>query len=293
MDIWHRLGRIFRLSNLGTLIFFMLNVGLIILMFYPWSVTLPGVLMLVGLYAVTLLISLSPVGEWLLGVFAGAREIKRTDFKLKLLPLVDVVHEQAMALTPDIVKKIRIKMVPDEGINAYVIGRRTLCVTQDFMNLTDDEAMAILAHEMGHLAYRHSVVQLLIGGGNVFITGFLLTIKAVSWMITGIFTLIGISSGRLGRGILLTLVGGISTLMVFLWTKFCMLFLMWSSRRNEFTADEYAYNLGYGTMLASVLDRAIAERPTQGLLKALYASHPSNDDRVAHLQELGANYSRY
>ena len=92
---------------------------------------------------------------------------------------------------------------------------------------------------------------------------------------------------------LLTLVGGISTLMVFLWTKFCMLFLMWSSRRNEFTADEYAYNLGYGTMLASVLDRAIAERPTQGLLKALYASHPSNDDRVAHLQELGANYSRY
>lgn len=72
-----------------------------------------------------------------------------------------------------------------------------------------------------------------------------------------------------------------------------MLFLMWSMRQNEFVADEYAYKLGYGEILASVLDRHICSAPNNGLLKALYATHPHSDDRVAHLQDLGANYLRY
>ena len=33
MDIWHRLGRIIRISNLGTVIFFALNILLIIAVF--------------------------------------------------------------------------------------------------------------------------------------------------------------------------------------------------------------------------------------------------------------------
>ena len=64
-------------------------------------------------------------------------------------------------------------------------------------------------------------------------------------------------------------------------------------RQNEFVADEYAYNLGYGVMLASVLDKHMCSSPDSGLLKALYSTHPHSDDRVARLQDLGANYSRY
>lgn len=39
MDIWHKLGRIFRFSNLGTLIFFLLNIGLILALFFPYGFT--------------------------------------------------------------------------------------------------------------------------------------------------------------------------------------------------------------------------------------------------------------
>ena len=72
-----------------------------------------------------------------------------------------------------------------------------------------------------------------------------------------------------------------------------MLFLMWSMRQNEFVADEYAFQLGYGSALARVLDCEMCSPPDNGLLKALFSSHPNTHDRIAHLQELGASYSRY
>lgn len=293
MDIWHRLGRIFRISNLGTLIFFLLNIGLILALFCPYGVTFETTAPLIICYFVTVLISLSPIGEWTLAALAGAKEIKRKDIKIRLIPLLEIVFEQAKERTPSMVSSIRLKIIHDQSPNAFAIGRRTICVTDGLLNLSDDEIMAVFAHEVGHLAYQHSAIQLLIGGGNLFISGFLIIIKAVCWIVTGIFALVGISTRSFWGGFFMTLFGSLSTLLIWLWTKFCMLFLMWSMRQNEFIADEYACKLGYGAILASVLDRHMCSAPTNGLLKALYSTHPHSDDRVARLQDLGANYSRY
>lgn len=293
MDIWHRLGRIFRISNLGTLIFFLLNIGLILALFCPDGVTFEAAAPLVVCYIVTVLISLSPVGEWTLAAFAGAKEIKRKDIKIRLIPLLEIVLEQAKEGTPSMVNSIRLKIIHDQSPNAFAIGRRTICVTDGLLNLSDEEIMAVFAHEVGHLAYQHSAIQLLIGGGNLFISGFLLIIKVACWIVTGIFALVGISTRSFLGGFFMTLFGSLSTVLIWLWTKFCMLFLMWSMRQNEYVADEYAHQLGYGAILASVLDRHMCSAPNNGLLKALYATHPHSDDRVARLQDLGANYSRY
>ena len=78
-----------------------------------------------------------------------------------------------------------------------------------------------------------------------------------------------------------------------LWVKFCMLFLMWSMRQNEYLADEFAYKIGFGLELATVLDQHISDVPHDGFLSAIYSTHPCNDDRVAALQNLGVPYSRY
>ena len=75
--------------------------------------------------------------------------------------------------------------------------------------------------------------------------------------------------------------------------KFCMLFLMWSMRQNEYLADEFAYKIGFGLELATVLDQHISDVPHDGFLSAIYSTHPCNDDRVAALQNLGVPYSRY
>lgn len=290
MDIWHRLGRVFRISNLGTLIFFLLNIGLILALFCPYGVTFEAAVPLVVCYIVTGLISLSPVGEWTLAALAGAKEIKRKDIKILLIPLLEIVFEQAKERTPSMVNSIRLKIIHDQSPNAFAIGRRTICVTDGVLNLSDEEIMAVFAHEVGHLAYQHSMIQLLIGGGNLFISGFLIVIKAVCWIITGIFAFVGISTRSFLGGFLMTLFGSLSAVLIWFWTKFCMIFLMWSMRQNEFVADEYAYKLGYGTILSSVLDRHMCSAPGNGLLKALYSTHPHSDDRVAHLQELAADY---
>ena len=68
---------------------------------------------------------------------------------------------------------------------------------------------------------------------------------------------------------------------------------MWSSRKNEFVADEYAYSIGFGNQLANVLDNIIETPTKNGFLKALYSSHPDRNERIARLQELGATYSRW
>lgn len=293
MDIWHRLGRIFRISNLGTLIFFLLNISLILALFYPYSLTLETALPLVGCYIVSVLISLSPAGEWTLAAMSGAREIKRKDIKIRLIPLLEIVFESAKRRTPTMVDEIHLKIIHDESPNAFAIGRKTICVTDGLLNLSDNEIMAVFAHELGHIAYHHSTIQLLIGGGNLMISGILLIIKVICWLITGFFTIMGIGTRSVWGTILMTIFGGLSTVSIWLWTKFCMLFLMWSMRQNEFIADEYAYQIGYGETLASVLDRHMCSKPENGLLKALYSTHPHSDDRVTKLQTLGAEYYAY
>ena len=293
MDIWHRLGRVIRISNLGTLLFFLLNIGLLLFIFYPNGITFEKAVSLIAVYAITVLISFSPVGEWVLALMAGAKEIKRKDIKIKLIPLLEIVFEQAKREVPSMVNSVHLKIIHDDSPNAFAIGRKTICVTDGLLNLSDDEIMAIFAHELGHLAYHHSSIQLLIGGGNLFISGFLLILKLTCWFITALFTLFAIGTRKIGRGLLITAIGSISSIAIWLWTKFCMLFLMWSMRQNEYLADEYAYKLGYGNILAYLLDQKLSSAPQKGLLKALYAKHPSNDDRITRLQELGATYSRW
>ena len=293
MDFWHRLGRIIRKSNLGTLIFFVLNIAMLFLLLFPEGVTKEEALILVGCYAISIIISISPLGEWAMTFAVGGREIKRNDIKLKIIPLLDVVYEKAKEKTPGLVKSIRLKIINDDTPNAFAIGRKTICVTSGLLKLSDDDIMGVLAHEMGHIAYRHSVIQLLIGGGNVFISGCLLIIKITCWAISGLLTIISFGAKNYLAGVISVALGAFSTFLIWLWTKFCMLFLMWSMRQNEYIADEYAFRIGFGNELASVLDREICDVPKIGLLKALYSTHPSNDDRIAKLQELGATYSQY
>ena len=106
MDAWHRLGRIFRLSNLGTLIFFLLNITLLCSAFFLDGITPENVIPLLICYIFTVLISFSQVGEWMRAALVGAKEIRRADIKMRLIPLLEIVFEQAKQKTPDMVGSI-------------------------------------------------------------------------------------------------------------------------------------------------------------------------------------------
>ncbi len=92
MDIWHRVGRIVRFSNLGTLLFFTLNILLIVAVFGSSG----SIVELICIYFFTVAISLSPLGEMCLAAFAGASDIKRVDIKLRVVPLVQYVLPESV-----------------------------------------------------------------------------------------------------------------------------------------------------------------------------------------------------
>lgn len=289
MDIWHRVGRVVRFSNLGTVLFFALNIFLITAIFGSSG----NIMELICIYFITVSISLSPIGEMCLAAFAGAKDIKRTDIKLRVIPLVQYVLDKAKEATSYCPQKVKVMIIHDSAPNAFALGKRTLCLTDGLLSLPDDLILGILAHEIGHLSYGHTVIQLLIGGGNIFISGCLIIVKISCWIFSAIMGLFAIGSRSGIMGILTALFAGMSTGLSWLWVKFCMLFLMWSMRQNEYLADEFAYKIGFGLELSTVLDQHISDVPHDGFLSALYATHPCNDDRVAALQNLGVPYSRY
>lgn len=137
MDAWHRVGRIVRLSNLGTLIFFLLNIGVLIGILFPSGAGTEEAILLVICYLVAILLSLSPIGEWMLAALSGAHEIKRKDVKIRLIPLLKIVFEQATIITPSIVGSINLKIIYDSSPNAFAIGRKTICVTEGLLSLCE------------------------------------------------------------------------------------------------------------------------------------------------------------
>ena len=285
------LKKLFRFSNIGTIIFCLLNLGLILFCLTNGFSDFSYIQYIVIAYIIGIVFSISPLGEEILVLLAGGRKMKRLDMKIRIIPLLEIVYNKSIREEPNMVKYMKLKVIYDESPNACVIGRRTLCVTSGLFKLSDEEIMGVLAHELGHLANRHSEIQLIIGGSNLFIVGALLILKIVSWIIAGICTIFAISSKSRIASFFIFLFGTISTFFIWLWTRCCLLFVKISMRANEYVADEFAYKIGFGKQLAMALDRICIDVPSEnGFLKAINSTHPNYNDRIARLQNLGANY---
>ena len=291
MSIIIFLKNLFRISNIGTIIFFLLNALLLIAIFSGGDSG--RVFFIVIMYIISLLLSLSPIGEFFISCFAGAKVMRRTDMRNRMLPLVQRVYDKAREKTPSLPRSIILKVMYDSSPNAFAIGRKTICVTEGLFDLTDDQIEGILAHEFGHLALHHTLIQVLIGGGNIIITLFLLFLRLVQIIVSAIAALGGLLSRNCLIQLACLITGTLCYVFIWLWTKFCMLCFMWSSRANEYEADKYAFELGYGNELAEVLDNIGTGVPQESFFKALYSSHPDTHDRIGRLQEMGATYTRY
>lgn len=277
-------------SFAGVMLYFAMNLLLISL--FLGHGTSESLLGLALIYGVMVAISISPIGEWVLCILAGAKPIPRKDMNVKLIPLVEVVFNEAKKAMPPMVDAVKVRFIDDPAPMAYALGRRTVCVTEGLLCLSDSEIMGALAHEMGHLAYRHTTVQLLIGGGNVFITGFVLLIKLVLKLIAFISGLTILGKDLRIPGIIATIITAAVHGMVSLWTKVSMVFLCWSKRENEYIADQFAYEIGFGNELASVLDKLHAPQ-SSSFIQTLFNVHPSTHDRIGRLQNMGSTYHRY
>ena len=284
---------IFRPSNICIFIYLTLNVVLIwsVLSRFQFDIGSLGISLLV--YAVSLLIALSPIGEFILRLQTGCKPIKREDHKNLIEPIFNEVYAKAKEMMPELPKGIKLYMNADNSPNAFATGRRTICVTRGLLKLPPEQIKAILAHEFGHIAHRDTYLLQAVLVGNFIVTFLVIVLKIVAILATmfaGIMTATeNTSLGRMARAVLLIVAQlaifvGFSVFM-WLWTKIGVLLCMKTSRGNEYEADRFSSNCGYNKELIAAFETmAESSEAPKGIFATLASSHPDFDDRIAKLQ---------
>ena len=293
--------RMTRKSNIPVLIYLVLNIfvitGIVSLIF--GGGTLPFwqcLLIAIVLYSFSLLIALSPIGEWILRLQTGCRKIKRVEQINFIEPIFREVYEKAKKLDPSIPDDVQLYMNSDEEANAFATGRKTICITEGMLHMPEAQIKATLGHEFGHLAHKDTDLILIVSVGNLIVTAFILGIRLaidLCHLIMAIVTaFIGGPEGVMAaimNAIYHAMITAIVAGLTWVWTKIGVLLVMKASRANEYEADEFSFNLGYGNELCMLLD-SFGGSSAKGLFANLASSHPDKDDRIAKLQELGATY---
>lgn len=286
-------------KNIFAVIYLVLNVALITLLMQLfvgnfWLGLLFGIL----LYAITATIALSPVGEWMFRAFNGCKQIKDPEILNRLNPLFQEVKARAQAQRTDCIidDKIKLYIREDDSINAFAMGRRTICVNRGLLALSDEQIKAVLGHEFGHLATHDTDLTLLITVGNFIVTAIITFIRVVLVLYSMLVSLIAIFCGE--EGAFIRLMNSFATFMttlfingfMWLWSQLGILLVMKTSRDAEFEADAFACDLGYSEGLLTFF-RALSTMESRAGLKsrgnifaALAASHPATDKRIAKIE---------
>lgn len=294
--------KMFRVKNTGVLIYLFLNLIIIFAVFFALmggqgEYFLPALGAAIAIYGFSLAVALSPVGEWILRVQAGGRKIKRQEQLDFLMPIFEEVYAKAKAEDPTLPNDIKLYIADDDAPNAFATGRKTVCVTRGLLELKREKIAGTLAHEFGHLAHHDTDLLLLVNVGNFVVTVIVLGVRLaihLAELVADIFAIfLGGREGAIGillHGAMRVLADVTVGILVWLWTKLGTLLVMRSSRNNEFEADKFACDLGYGAELCATLD-TIGGEGAKGLFAALASTHPATDDRIARMQSYGVNYT--
>ena len=281
------LKNLFRVSNIGLLLFFALN-ALFVIRIFDLFIEESRLAALV-VYAVSILLALSPLGEWQSCWMIGARRpppgpADMSGIMRRVAPLFGEVYKTARNHAPSVPKDIILKLSRNPTINACAIGRRTVCVNEGLFRLSDDAVKGILAHEFGHLALGHSLVRALIGNSNFAVT---LPMTLLSCLCGGINVLAKRYKKHLRFVEVLAAFFG---MMLWWWHNFCELLLKYTSRQNEYDTDAYASALGYGRELAEGLTAiALTADRKMSFLEKLHSTHPNLGNRIERLKKLDAS----
>lgn len=292
--------RMTRKANIPVLIYLVLNIfviaGIVNFCFAGEIGFFVSLLLGILLYGISLCVALSPIGEWILRLQSGCKEIKRVEDREFIEPIFNEVYEKARQLDPTIAKDVKIYMSDDKEPNAFATGRKTICLTEGLLHMPVDQIKATIGHEFGHLAHKDTDLILVVAVGNLIVTTFILGIRLIINLMHIIFSIctifIGGSEGAFAaivNSLYHALITAIVAGLTWIWTKIGVLLVMKASRANEFEADEFSYNLGYGNELCMLLD-TICGSGAKGLFANLASSHPDKDARIGKLQQLGATY---
>ena len=299
--------KVFKLKNIGIIVWMVINLYIII-SFFPTtkgvtngSEALVAIIRGVIVYAISVALALSPIGEAIFRSMNGCREIVDSSILNRLTPLFNEIYEKAKLKDPNLSQNIKLYMVDQPYPNAFALGRNTVCVTNGLLHLDDAEIKGIFAHEFAHLSNKDTDIALFIYVGNLLASLMFLILRVILFIIS--FLMISFSEsnstyetydaygrrqrkkgGALKGFVLAAGLDMIYVAIIGLYTKLGIILVSHSSRNHEFAADKFAYNLGYGRELRDALVelQGEAEKPT-GFVANLMATHPKTALRIEKL----------
>ncbi len=288
---------LFKKNNIGIIIWMILNTCLICLIFvavsgvYTAEEIALAILAGLGVYLVSIIIALSPIGEAILRWQNGCHKVSDPNILARMQPLFDEVYARAKSKNPELPDNIKLYMSEDETPNAFATGRHTVCFTEGLLALSDSDIKGILAHEFGHLAHKDTDTLLVMTTGNLIVSAIFTIWRFMFNAFSFIFKfIIGIVSDSIGAVIATAItrifIDFLLVAIMNLWTKLGVLICLTSSRANEFLADQYAQELGLGRELGNALMVLDGAAQPKGLWATLNSSHPATPDRINKLNGL-------
>ena len=239
------------------------------------------------LYAVSLTVALSPLGEWILRLINGVRKLYTRREKDYLIPLFEEIYEDVKEEYPNL-PDIEICIIDSLTVNACAMGRHTIAVTRGAVEtFTEDELKGILLHEIGHIVHGDTKATLLnLIGNGLFSIGIIIVKTALL-----ILDLVLIPFFKRTGGItalISSIIHFIFDILLIGFTLIGNIILSINSRENEYRADRFAFENGYGEDLISAL--YLLQKMSLGgdmaLIQKMQASHPHISKRIGALEYL-------
>lgn len=212
----------------------------------------------------------------------GGRQAKGADGD-RLWQAFSLVCEQAKVEAAD----YRLFVSREPVYNAWTVGHRDITVTAPLLQqFSLEELSGVLAHELGHLKRGHTRLGLWMAG--------------MEWMTRVLFSVYRFLL-VVGRGIMkIPYVGWLVFPLVLLFAlqmvmlRFCLalpfsFLYLWRRRKEEYEADDYAYDIGLGAALFAGLHHLVSlggyeKRPWY---RRLWDDHPDMIGRLRRLMERG------
>lgn len=229
------------------------------------------------------------ISKWTAKRMSGAVVIEEPRTPTEIW-LVKTVRAQADAVG---IKMPEVAIFNSPEVNAFATGMTRnsslVAVSSGLLNaMTKDEAEAVLAHEVSHIANGDMVTLTLIQGVvNTFV---MFLSRVIGYVVDKVIfkTERGTGPAFFVTMIIAELVLGVLASII----------VMWFSRQREFRADAGAAKLSSRIKMIAALERLQAQHTPSALpkqmaafgiaggggLSKLFASHPSLDDRIAALR---------
>ena len=296
------LKKVFKKGNTTLLIYFLVNmlivVGIIAIPFIGYNIFV-GILVGLGLYAISVAASLSPIGEMMRRHQLHCIPLeKNPELEAELMPLINEVYDRAKEINPELPTDIRFFYLEDESINAFAAGRKTICLHSGTANMQDKKRIkAVLAHEFRHIANHDTDLGLFVHVGNLIINAFFIFWGIGVTMTRIIGTLVAIFTSDDDGGFaglmmhLSALLSQVALIVIQkIWYRFGGLMIAKTKRNQEFEADIFSAKLGYGVPLCELFDTWGDDTP-KDVYEGLFLDHPSSPERIENLQEFGVPFT--